>query len=61
VKISFRSLTVRGGFLGLSLGLAFVTSFHTGLDFVAPVLVWTAVPCRWVARLSSPYCPEGVA
>lgn len=61
VKINFRSPTVRGGSLGLGLGLAFATSFNTGLDFLAPVLVWPAFPCWWVARMSSPYCHEGVA
>jgi len=61
VKFNFRSPAAPGGFLGLGLGLTFVTSFHTGLDFLAPVLVWPAFPCWWVARMSSPYCHEGIA
>lgn len=52
---------VRGASVGLGLGLAFVTSFNTGLDFLAPVLVWPAFPCWWVARMSAPHVHEGIA
>lgn len=49
--------------LGSAIGLAFVTCFHTGLDFLTPILIWPAYPCWWVAMKSSALLalPEGIA
>ena len=59
--MNLRKSALLGGAIGLADGLVFVTSFHTGLDFLTPILIWPALPCWWVALLCDAWVPEGIA
>ncbi len=61
MKLNLRKSVLLGGAIGLADGLAFVTCFHTGLDFLTPILIWPALPGWWVARFVSGWVPEGIA
>ena len=58
--MNLRKSTLLGGAIGLADGLAFATCFHTGLDFLTPILIWPALPGWWVARAVSDWVPEGI-